>query len=211
MRISQKAKKLNSNLKNIKKINPKKMRRVISTFREFKINESILNGINEGDGFGTASFLLKKQSDIYNYFFNITSEDEKKIKGYHLIIGKYSNLEVIEGPKNSYCVLTLNEISPELIEDISADKESVPGANTMKFVSEGGTVSRLMEYVSRCLINYLESNSKVTRIYDEIQENLEFKGKGEYVEFMKSIVISYLGEKWSVQQGSSKKSVLISR
>ena len=186
------------------------MRRIISTFEQFKIDDTSKR-LYEGDGFGTSAFLLRKQSDVYNYFFNIESEDGKEVKGYHFIVGKYSDLEVIEGAKNSYCVLTLNEISPELIEDIAADKEAVSGPNTMKFTAEGNEVSRLMEYVSKCISNYLEANPKITRIYDEIQENLEFKGKGEYIEFMKSIILSYLGDKWSVQQGSAKKSVLISR
>jgi hypothetical protein len=80
-----------------------------------------------------------------------------------------------------------------------------------EFVLEGSVVSRVMQYVSKCLQNYLELNSKVSRIYDEIQANLVIKGKGEYIEFMKSIIISYLGPKWSVQEGSSKKSIIISR
>jgi hypothetical protein len=187
------------------------MRRLISTFDEFKINEKESKSIYEADGFGTSAFLLRKAGDVYHYFFNIESEDGKDVKGYHLLIGKYSNLEVIDGAKNSYCVLTLNEISPELIEDIAAEKEEVPDANTMKFKAGGNEVSRLMEYISKCISNYLEINSKVNRIYDEIQENLEFDGKGEYIEFMKSIIISYLGTAWSVQEGSTKKTVLISR
>jgi hypothetical protein len=144
-------------------------------------------------------------------FFNIEDEDGKGEKGFHFIIGKYSNSEVIDGPKNSYCVLKLNEISHELIEDIAVEKEEVPLPNAMKFKAGGNEVSRIMEYASKCLNSYLESNPKVNRIYDEIQDNLEFEGKGEYIEFMKSIIISYLGENWSVQQGSTKKSVLISR
>ena len=186
------------------------MSRIISTFNQFKINEEAKE-MYEADGFGTSAFLLRKVSDVYHYFFNIEEENEEDVKGYHLIIGKYSNLEVIEGPKNSYCVLTLNEISPEMIEDVAVDKEDVPNSNTMKFKAGGNEVSRLMEYVSKCLSNYLELNPKTIRIYDEIQENLEFDGKGEYMEFMKSIVISYLGSGWSVQNGPSKKSVLISR
>lgn len=184
------------------------MRRIISKFEDFKTNGP---KINEADGFGTSTYLLKKQADIYNYFFNIELEEMEKEIGLHLIIGKYSQLETIDGPKNSYCVLTLNEISPELIEDIAVGKEDVPQPNDMKFTAKGGDVSRIMEYVSKCLLNYLEINSKVTRVYDEIQDNLILKGKGEYVEFMKSIILSYLGPKWSVQQGSSENSVLISR
>lgn len=184
------------------------MARLISTFDEFKNNPP---RIYEGDGFGTSPFLLKKQSDIYNYFFNIEAEGKGETLGFHLVIGKYSELETIEGPKNSYCVLSINEITHELIEDIAVDKEDIPQMNETEFILEGSDVSRVMKYVSKCLQNYLELNSKVSRIYDEIQANLVIKGKGEYMEFMKSIILSYLGSKWSVQEGASKKSVIISR
>lgn len=187
------------------------MGRIISTFEQFKISEIDSSTIHESDGFGTSPFLLVKNGDLYNYFFNIENEEGGEEKGFHFIVGKYSNNEVIDGPKNSYCVLTLNEISQELIEDIAVEKEEVPQPNTMKFKAGGNEVSRIMEYCSKCLSSYLESNPKINRIYDEIQDNLEFNGKGEYIEFMKSIVLSYLGSNWSVQEGSSKKSVLISR
>lgn len=184
------------------------MKKLISNFSEFKNG---ITKVHESDGFGTAPFLLKKQGDIYNYFFNIELEESERDLGIHLIIGKYSSSETIEGPKNSYCVMTINEISHELIEDIAADAEDVPQPNDMNFSVKGNDVSRIMEYVSKCLLNYLELNSKVFRVYDEIQNNLEIKGKGEYIEFMKSVILSYLGPKWSVQEGSSKKSVIISR
>ena len=187
------------------------MGRIISTFEQFKINDMDSKTIHESDGFGTSPFLLVKNGDIYNYFFNIENEKGGEEKGFHFIVGKYSNNEVIDGPKNSYCVLTLNEISQELIEDIAVEKEEVPQPNTMKFKAGGNEVSSIVEYASKCLSSYLEANPKINRIYDEIQDNLEFDGKGEYIEFMKSIVLSYLGSNWSVQQGSSKKSVLISR
>lgn len=187
------------------------MGRIISTFEQFKISEMDSSTIHESDGFGTSPFLLVKNGDLYNYFFNIENEKGGEEKGFHFIVGKYSNNEVIDGPKNSYCVLTLNEISQELIEDIAVEKEEVPQPNTMKFKAGGNEVSRIMEYCSKCLSSYLELNPKINRIYDEIQDNLEFDGKGGYIEFMKSIILSYLGSNWSVQEGSSKKSVLISR
>jgi hypothetical protein len=186
------------------------MSRIISTFEQFKI-DSMSPRLNEADGFGTSSFLLRKDSGVFNYFFNIEPEGGGDEMGYHLIVGKYSDAETIEGPKNSYCVLTLNQISHELIDDIAIDKEGIPQPNSMQFKAKGNEVSRIMEYVSKCVLNYLETNPKVTRIYDEILENLELEGSGTYIEFMKSIIISYLGEKWSVQEGSSKKSVIISR
>ena len=171
-----------------------------------------INRINEADGFGTSPFLLEKVSDVYHYFFNLeTLEDGEKTKGFHLMIGKYSDKSVIEGPKNSYCVLTLNEISPELIEDVAIKKEDIPQLNKAMFKMGGNEVSRLMETVFVCVNSYLELNPKITRIYDEIQDNLELEGRGEYVEYMKSVAISQIGENWSVQQGSDKKSIIISR
>lgn len=184
--------------------------RIIPTFEQFKINHYSPN-VNESDGFGTSSFLLKKTGDVYHYFFNIEDENGENSMGYHLPIGKFSDSQVIEGPKNSYCTLTLNQIAHELIEDIAVDKEEIPEVNKEKFTSSGNEVSRIMEFVSKCLLNYLEANSKVNRIYDGIQENLEFKGGGTYLEFMKSIIISYLGTNWYVQEGSNSKNILISR
>jgi len=177
-----------------------------------RLNEFSTSSLYESDGFGTSPFLLKKVSDVYHYFFNLeASEDDLETMGYHLTIGKYSDNEMISGAKNSYCVLTLNQLSLEIIEDIAIEKEDIPESNNSKFEASGNDISRLMEVCSKCILNYLEFNSKVSRIYDEIQENLVFKGDGTYIEYMKSIVISYLGQNWRVQEGSTKKSVLISR
>ena len=43
----------------------------LKEFREF---------VNESDGFGTSSFLLKKEKDQYNYFFNL--EEKKMIRDF---------------------------------------------------------------------------------------------------------------------------------
>ena len=164
--------------------------------------------LNEGDGFGTSPFLLKKEKDTYNYFFNLEGKDEDE--GYHLIIGKYSEKEVISGSKNSYCVLGLYKIAHELIDDIAVDKEAIPSSNNEKFKADANQTSRILECVANCVLDYLEKNSKVSRIYDEIQENLYFKGKGSYLEYMKSVIGPVIGD-WAIQEGSDKNSVLISR
>lgn len=181
------------------------MKNRVKSFSEFTAP------ILEGDGFGTSPFLLVKVEGIYHYFFNLDKEEEKGQNGFHLIVGKYSDKEIIEGAKNSYCVLTLNEISPELIEDIALDKSKIPSANEEKFKMGSNQLSRLMEYVYGCVKNYLEANPKITRIYDEIQDNLVYTGDGTYLEYMKSLSLSQIGEGWSVQEGGSKKVVLISR
>lgn len=173
--------------------------------------EQFIQPLVESDGFGTSPFLLEKIEGIYHYFFNIEKEEKEGETGYHLIIGKYSDKEIIEGAKNSYCVLSLNEISPELIEDIAIDKTKIPPKNSEVFKVSENELTRLLQSVYRCVGNYLEVNPKVTRIYDEIQDNLQFSDEGTYLEFMKSLALSQIGTGWSVQEGNNKKTILLSR
>jgi hypothetical protein len=70
------------------------MTKIVTSFDEF------ISGMNESDGFGTSPFLLEKSGDVYHYFFNIDQESSEDQMGFHLIVGKYSDNEVIEGPKN---------------------------------------------------------------------------------------------------------------
>jgi hypothetical protein len=102
-------------------------------------------------------------------------------------------------------------MSSEIIEDIAADKEDIPKMNSQKFKMESGELSRLMKYVYKCVDDYLQINPKTIRIYDEIQDNLVYDGKGTYMEQMKSISLSELGSNWAVQEGSSKMTIIISR
>jgi hypothetical protein len=176
-----------------------------------KFNEFLNSGVLESDGYGTSPFLMKKESGIYNYFFYIDTEEKEVQEAFRLMIGKYSDHQNISGAKNSYCVLSINKISHEVLEDIAVEKIDVPLAVEDTFKVRGEMVSRLFEVISKCILDYLEQNPKVSRIYDEIQDNLVFTGDGTYIEFMKSIIISYLGEDWSIQDGVDKKSVLISR
>jgi hypothetical protein len=181
------------------------MKNFVKSFNNFR------KEIYESDGFGTSPFLLEKIDGVFHYFFNMETEDSKTQNGYHLIVGKYSDKEVIEGAKNSYCVLGIDQVSPEIIEDIAIDKTKIPSSNSEKFSLGTNEMSRLMKYVYKCVNSYLEANPKITRIYDQIQDNLEFSGEGTYLEYVKSLAVSQLGSGWSVQQGSSTKTVLISR
>ncbi len=181
------------------------MKKFIASFDQFT------SPVNESDGFGTSPFLMRKVSDVYHYFFSLDSEDEEHEMGYHLIVGKYSENEPIEGAKNSYCVLNINQVGHELIEDIAIDKEDIPSPDSTEFLVDGNELSRLMEQIFKCVQDYLSLNPKVVRIYDNLQDNLEYKGKGEYIEYMKSICVSKLGKNWSVQTGTNEKSLIISR
>jgi hypothetical protein len=172
-----------------------------------KFQDFVSSKINESDGFGTYPFLLKKEGDLYFYFYQLELENGGQ-KGFMLVVGKYSKYETLEGPKNSHAVLNINEISPEIIEDIAINKEDIPEINEEKFSLDGNNLSRFMEQVSKCLDNYLNKNPKVVRIFDEMSGNLEIEN---YEEYFRSIVLPNLGKDWSMQQGSTKEVFVISR
>jgi hypothetical protein len=174
----------------------------LKTFEDF-----IISKVNESDGFGTYPFLLKKEGDLYFYFFQLEMENGGQ-RGYMFVVGKYSKYETLEGPKNSHSVLNVNEISPEIIEDIAIGKEDTPELNEEEFTLSGNNLSRFMEQISKCLENYLQKNPKVVRIFDEMQDNMVIE---DYEDYLKSIVVSSLGKDWSMQQGSSDKVFIISR
>jgi hypothetical protein len=139
-----------------------------------KFQDFVDSKINESDGFGTYPFLLKKEGDLYYYFYQLELENGGQ-KGFMLVVGKYSKYETLEGPKNSHAVLNINEISPEIIEDIAINKEDIPEINEEKFSLSDNNLSRFMEQISKCLDNYLNKNPKVVRIFDEMSDNLEIE------------------------------------
>lgn len=163
--------------------------------------------INEGDGFGTLPFLQEKDGDIYYYLFQLELEKGKSV-GIMFMIGKYSQFETTEGPKNSYAVLNVNQIAPEIIEDIAMGRTDLPLLNDEKFSLDGNDLSRFFEQISKAILTYLEKNPKVIRIFDEMETNLDIDN---YEETMKSILLSYIGPEWSIQQGSQEKTYIISR
>ena len=179
------------------------MKRKIYSFSDF-VAES---RVNEGDGFGTFPFLLVKDGDVFHYLFQLELENGAQ-KGFMLNIGKYSQYEIMEGPKNSYAVLNVNEISPEVIEDIAIKKSDIPETNDQKFKLKDNDLSRFLEQVSKALQNYLEKNSKVIRIFDEMNDNLEIEN---YEESIKSVLISFLGPEWSMQEASHKGTFVFKR
>ena len=179
------------------------MKRTIQNFSDFNRQRSL----NEGDGFGTFPYLLVKDGDIFNYFFQLDLENGSQM-GFMLVIGKYSQYENMEGPKNSYAVLNVNQIGTEIIEDIAIKKSDVPSLNDSKFSLKDNDLSRLLEQISKCLQSYLEKNPKVIRIFDEMKDNLDIDN---YEEFVKSVLLSFLGPEWSMQEGSHKDTFIISR
>jgi len=163
--------------------------------------------INEADGFGSMPFLFRKDGDLCYYMFNLGLESGET-KGFSFIIGKYSQYETTEGPKNSYAVLNLNEIAPEEIQDIAVNNNELPELNDITFNIEGNDLVRLFNQASKALMSYLEKNPSVVRIFDEM--NLNCKAEN-YMEKVKSVIVAELGNEWSMQEGSEEKTYIISR
>jgi hypothetical protein len=178
----------------------------IKPFLDF-INET--SGINEGDGFGTYPYLLKKSGNVYSYFFKIDQEGGKQ-KSYMLSIGKYSEFQDTPGPKNSYAVMRINEISEQNIEDIAIGKSEIPLLNREKFNVDGNTATRLIEVCAKALLDYLQANAQVIRIFDEMQVNANFEDR-DYLADVKATCSQFLGQEWSVQEGPTDETLIISR
>ena len=176
----------------------------IKNFQEFTRTYGVL----EADGFGTLPYLEKRDGNVYYYFFKLDSEKGGIQKGFMVTIGKYSQYEDTPGAKNSYAVLNANEIGVELIDDIAIDKKDIPNLNDTVFKLSEGEFSRFLEQCAKAVKDYLEQNPKVTRFYDEMQDNLDAPN---YLEYVKSVLGGNLGGEWTAQEGSNKKVVVISR
>jgi len=200
-----------------------KMKKIIADFNTFrgnkkkgaksniKLDKSLISTMDEAAGFGTQPFFIIKKDERVNYFFAIEKDNKDSASklGVHLQFGNYSEYEAIEGPKNSYFVMSMCEMSLEVMQDLSRDVGEVPLISKEKILVSDNEISRLYRGVSKCMLDHLENEPKTTRIYDELKANLEFDGN--YIEYMRSIVISYLGEEWNVQEGSDENLVIIAR
>lgn len=175
--------------------------------KKIKSYDQFIDQLKESDGFGTEPFLFRKDGDVFYYFFQLDLEKGGQT-GFVTFIGKYSEYETLEGPKNSHAVLNVNQIGSEIIEDIAINKETLPQMNNEKFKLEGNDLSRYFEQVNRCIINYLEKNPKVIRIIDEMHDNLDIEN---YEEYAKSMYLSALGSEWAMQEGSHRGIYILSR
>ena len=102
----------------------------------------------------------------------------------------------------------MNEIGTEVIDDIAIGKQEIPNLNETIFKLSDNQLSRFLEQCGKAVGDYLEQNSKVVRFYDEMQDNIDAKN---YLEFLKSVLVSKLGGEWAAQEGSSPKVIVISR
>lgn len=174
-----------------------------------RFDEFTSQSLSESEGFGTLPFLEKKAGNIYNYFFKVES-DQGNEKGFFLSLGKYSEFQDTPGPKNSYSVIRINQISEQIIEDLAINKADIPLLDKEKFSVDGNMASRLLEVVAKALLDYLQKNASVIRFFDEIRVNAEFIDRDYFLD-MKTTASQFLGSDWSVQEGINPESLIISR
>jgi hypothetical protein len=77
-------------------------------------------------------------------------------------------------------------------------------------VVKGMMATRLLETCAQALLDYLQNNPQVIRIFDEMQVNADFPDR-DYIDDMKVTASQFLGNDWSVQQGPNPESLIISR
>ena len=163
--------------------------------------------IFESDGYGDKKFFVVKEGDKYNFIFKLDSIEESEVKAYNLSIGKYSKYELPTGAKNSFAVLSLDEISLDTLEECVADKK-VPTSRIKEAELTDGELDRVLKIMGSAYRKYLEANPKVVRIYDELQTTIVTRN---YMEKVKNLMSELLGPDWSVQEGSDDQILLLSR
>ena len=69
---------------------------------------------------------------------------------------------------------------------------------------------RFYKILSESIKDYLQNNPKVSKIYDEIPLNLDME-LSEYQDRVESLMDEWSYEKWSVQDGSSERTLMYTR
>jgi hypothetical protein len=64
--------------------------------------------------------------------------------------------------------------------------------------------------MGECIKDYLQNNPKVSKIYDEIPLNLEID-MDQYKDRTETLMDQWSYGKWSVQEGSTERTLLYSR
>lgn len=164
--------------------------------------------LNEEAGYGNDYFVDKKEEKTQCYYFKV-GEGESEI-GLIFKIGKFSISSVISETEKSYAVVHIEQIDPDDLDDYLVNDSEYKSRDEEKFTMDKEQLSQAFEIYKRALDNYLEKNPKVTKIYDEMLENLEM-GKEEYTSFISSVVSSWSKKRWNIQDGSSEKSIIYTK
>jgi hypothetical protein len=172
--------------------------------RHIKLFEQFLNE----DGYGRDFFVKKKDGKLSQYFFKIDGEDESL--GFVVNLGKLSRNITIESSENSYAVLSVEPISENVMDDYLVKDSDFKSREDDTFMLTKSEYMRFYKIVSECIKDYLQSNPKVSIIYDEIPLNLDMDFE-EYFDGVKSLIDEWSYGKWSSQEGAAKKTLIYSK
>lgn len=172
--------------------------------KHIKLYEHFLNE----DGYGRDFFIKEKDGKVYRYFFKIDGEEGEL--GFLIDIGKFSRNVNIESAENSYCVISVQPMSEEVMDDHLANDSDYKSREDETFSLSKSEFMRFYKIVGECIKNYLQNSPKVSTIYDEIILNLEME-KSEYSDAVKNLMGSWSYGKWSVQDGASARTLIYSK
>lgn len=173
--------------------------------RHIKLFEQFLL---EEDGFGRDFFVKKKDGKVSRYYFKIEGEDEDH--GLVVNIGKLSRGSSIDEAENSYCVISVEPIKISVLDDYLVKETDYKSREDDDFDLTKSEFMRFYRILGEAIKDYLQNNPKVSKIYDEIPLNLNID-LSEYKDRVTSLMDEWSYEKWSLQNGSEKRTLLFTR
>lgn len=162
------------------------------------------NFLNE-DGYGRDYFVKKKDGKIHKYFFKIEGEEEDL--GFVLSIGKTSRETSIDGAENSYCVLNIEPMKINIMDDYLVNETDYKSREEDNFKLTKSEFLRFYEIIGECIKDYIKNNPKVTTIYDDIPLNLDIELE-TYSLRVKNMMDGWSYGRWSNQTASSNKALV---
>ena len=172
--------------------------------KHIKLFENFLNE----DGYGRDFFVKKKDGKLSQYFFKIEGEEDDL--GFVVCLGNLSRNITIESAENSYAVLSVEPIGESVMDDFLVKDSDFKSREDDQFTLSKSEYMRFYKIVGECIKDYLQSNPKVSIIYDEIPLNLDMDFE-DYSDKVKSLMDEWSYGKWSSQDGATKKTLIYSR
>lgn len=176
--------------------------------KKFEGYQNSINPINEEAGYGNDYFVDEKVEKSQYYFFKIGDGDEEV--GLIVKIGKFSKSGVISENEKNYGVVHIEQISPDDMDDYLVNDSEYMSREDEIFSLPNDVLNQAFLIITKALDSYLEKNPKVTKIYDEILENLDMSHE-EYVDFVTPKIKVWSKGRWNVQEGSSDKVLIYTK
>lgn len=175
-------------------------------FKKFSVNESE----DEEAGYGNDYFVDKKNGKNYNYYFKINESGDGEERGIVFKVGKFSKSELINDAEKSYGVISIEEMAPNDMDDYLVNDVEYESDTEKTFSLGEEEMNETFDILGKVLDNYLSKNPKVTKIYDEILENLEMDLE-EYSKYVDSFLNRWSKGRWKSQEGSTAKTIIYTK